>query len=182
MRLFHVSEEPGITEFVPRAPLRKDLEQSKRFVWAIDEQCLPNFLAPRECPRVTFRADEHTSEEDIARFFSSSRRHCVAMEHAWFERVRNTTLYLYEFDPANFYLQDEAAGYYVSEQTELPIGVTRIDDIFSELFKRGIEVRLVDHLWELSDAVIASTLCFSNCDMANARPRRRVHNKEEAIA
>jgi len=172
MKLFHVSEEPDIAQFVPRTPLRNDLDQTKKFVWAINEQCLPNFLAPRECPRVTFRADENTSEEDVARFFSTSRRHCMAIEHAWFERMRNTTLYLYELDPANFCLQDQAAGYYVSEQTEAPIAKTQIDDIFGALFERGVEVRLVDHLWELSDVVIASTLCFSNCDMANARSRR----------
>jgi len=171
MRLFHVSEEPDIDRFVPRIPFRNDLDKSKGLVWAINEQCLPNFLTPRECPRVTYHAGEGTSEEDAARFFSSACRHCVAIEHAWFEKMRETTLYIYEFDPANFTLQDTCAGYYVSERTEAPIGKMRIDDLFGALFALGIEVRLVNNLWRLADAVAKSTLEFSICRMTNAQPR-----------
>ena len=171
MRLFHVSEEPDIARFVPRIPLRKDLDKSKGLVWAIDERRLPNFFTPRECPRVTYHAGEQTTGEDIARFFSSSCRHCVAIEHAWVERMRSTALYIYQFDPANFYLQDACAGYYVSERIEAPIGKARIDDLFGALFKLGIEVRLVNNLWQLADAVVKSTLAFSICDMTNAQPR-----------
>ncbi|MCL1951623.1 MAG: hypothetical protein FWF60_02225 [Oscillospiraceae bacterium] len=171
MRLFHVSESSSIARFVPRIPLRADLDKSKGLVWALGEDCLPNFLTPRECPRVTYRVGKGTTEEDITRFFSSSCRRCVAIEHAWFERMRETTLYIYEFDPANFYLQDACAGYYVSERIEVPVGKTRIDDLFGEMFKRGIEVRLLNNLWLLRDAVVNSTLRFSICDMANAQPR-----------
>jgi len=171
MRLFHVSEEPGICRFVPRIPVRSDLDQSKGLVWAINDQCLPNFLTPRECPRVTYHTGEKTAMEDIARFFASSQRHCVAIEHAWYDRMKDTTLYLYEFDPQNFYLQDACAGYYVSEQTETPIGITQVDDLFGALFKRDVELRLVNNLWALADAVKRSTLNYSICDMANAQPR-----------
>ena len=170
MRLFHVSEEPDIVRFVPRTPSRGELDQSKGLVWAIDECCLPNFLTPRECPRVTYRAFGKTTEDDITRFFSSSCRHCVAIEHAWYQRMQKTALYIYEFDSSNFYLQDEAAGYYVSEHTETPIGKIRIGDIFAELFKRNIEIRLVHNLWILADAVIKSTLDYSLCKMPNAQP------------
>ena len=171
MRLFHVSEEPDITRFVPRIPIRNDLNQSKGLVWAINERCLPNFLTPRECPRVTYHASEKTSKSDILRFFSSSCHHCVAIEHTWHERMQKTCLYLYELDPSNFYMQDEVAGYYVSENTETPIERLRIDDLLGELFERSIEIRLVNNLWILADAVIESTLNYSICDMQNARPR-----------
>ena len=171
MRLFHVSEESDIARFVPRIPLRDDLDKSKGLVWAINERCLPNFFTPRECPRVTFHVGEGTTEEDIERFFSSSCRWCVAIEHAWVERMRGTTLHLYEFNPANFVLQDACAGNYVSEKIETPIGKTRIDDLFGALFARGIEVRLINNLWILRDAVVNSTLEFSICDMWNAQPR-----------
>jgi len=171
VRLFHVSEESDITQFVPRIPDRDDLDKSKGLVWAINEYCLPNYLAPRECPRVTYHALDETTEEDVSRFFSSSCRHCVIIEHFWHERMQNTVLYLYEFDPSNFYLQDKSAGYYVSERTELPIGKMKIDNIYGELFNRGIEVRLVNNLWILRDAVINSTLNYSICDMWAAQPR-----------
>jgi len=171
MRLFHVSEEPDIARFVPRIPVRDDLDKSKGLVWAIDEGHLPNFFTPRVCPRVTYHVGEKTSEEDVERFFSSSYHHCVAIEHAWVERMRGTSLYIYEFDPANFVLQDACARYYVSEKTETPIGKRRIDDLFGELFELGIEVRLINNLWILRDAVVASSLNYSICDMWNAQPR-----------
>ena len=171
MTLYHVSEDPNITQFVPRVPARADLDKSRGLVWAIDDGHLPNFLTPRDCPRVTYHAGEGTTQEDIERFFSSTHRHCVAIEHAWFERMRDTALYIYEFDPANFILQDECAGYYVSEQIEVPIVKTQIDDLFGELFKRGVELRLVNNLWPLRDAVMQSSLQFSICDFANAQPR-----------
>lgn len=50
MRLFHVSEESDISEFSPRIPSRTDLDQSVGLVWAINEECLPNYLTPRGCP------------------------------------------------------------------------------------------------------------------------------------
>lgn len=171
MRLFHASEESDIVRFIPRTPTRNDLDKSKGLVWAISEYYLPNFLTPRDCPRVTYYASEKTSEDDISRFFSSSSRHCVAIEYAWFERMQNTSLYIYEFDSSNFYIQDKDAGYYVSEHAEVPIGKIQIDDLFGELFKRNIEIRLINNLWILADAVKKSTLHFSICDMANALQR-----------
>ena len=171
MRLFHVSEEPDIARFVPRIPTRADLDKSKGLVWAIDERHLPNFFTPRVCPRVTYHVGENTTEEDIERFFSSSCRWCVAMEHAWVEKMRGTSLYIYEFNPANFVLQDACAGNYVSEKTEIPIGKKRIDDLFGALFDSGVEVRLINNLWVLRDAVVQSSLNFSICDMWNAQPR-----------
>lgn len=171
MRLFHVSEEANISRFVPRKPSRRDLDHSTKLVWAIHDAYLPNFLTPRECPRVAYHATQQTTRADIARFFSTGQRHCVAVEHSWFERMQNTTLYLYEFNPANFRLQDAAAGYYVSEHTEEPIGRIQIDNLFDALFQRNIEVRLLDNLWPLADAVKKSSLQFSICVMVNARPR-----------
>ncbi len=171
MKLFHVSEEPNITEFIPRIPTRDDLDKSKGLVWAINENCLPNFFTPRKCPRVTFHSSNKTTKDDIARFFSSSFHHCLAIEHGWYENMKNTTLYLYEFDSKNFYLQDDVAGYYVSEHTEIPISKIQINDLFGELFKNDIEVRLINNLWFLADEVKKSTLNYSICDMANAKPR-----------
>ena len=42
-------------------------------------------------------------------------------------------------------------------------------NLYGALFKRGTEVRLVDNLWPLRDAVFASSLMArSFCKMANA--------------
>ena len=171
MRLFHVSEEPDIAQFTPRIPTREDLDKSKGLVWAINDQCLPNFLTPRDCPRVTYHATKKTLPEDIEKFFSSASRHCVAIEHGWYERMARTHLYLYEFDPSNFYLQDRVAGFYVSKQMEAPISVTQIDDLFGALFAKNVEVRLLGDLWTLGDAVQKSSLNWSLCRMGDAAPR-----------
>jgi len=171
MRLFHVSEESNITQFIPRIPLRNDLDKSKGLVWAINEHCLPNFFTPRECPRITYHASNQTTEDDLLRFFSSSFHHCIIIEHAWYEQMKKTTLYLYEFDPTNFYLQDEIAGYYVSEHIEIPIEKIQVNDLFYELFKKNIEVRIINNLWVFADNVKKSSLNYSICDMAKTQPR-----------
>lgn len=172
MRLFHVSEESNIKVFEPRIPYRADIDNSKGLVWAINEKCLPNFLTPRDCPRVTYHYNDMSTNEDINKYFSSkSSTHVVAIEHKWFEAMKNTTVYLYEFDPSNFYLQDEIAGYYVSESSQIPINKIVITDLFSELFKRKVELRVVDNLWDLRDEIINTSLNWSMCRMGNATER-----------
>ena len=172
MRLFHVSEEPDIIEFVPRLRSKySTCDMEKGLVWALNERCLPNFLTPRDCPRVTFHARKNTTNDDMLKFFSSPARHCVAIENAWYERMTKTNLYIYEFDTKNFYVHgDDAAGYFVSEQTETPISVIKCDDLFGELFKRNVEVRILNNLWQLGEAVKESTLNWSLCRMINAQP------------
>jgi len=170
MRLFHVSEEADIDTFIPRIPYRKDMDKSKGIIWSLTEPALPNWLTPRDCPRVGYRTNEQTTQEDIELFFSSSSRHCVAIEHGWHTRMIKTTLYVYEFNPKNFYF-DEQADFYVSDQTEIPISVTRYDNLYEELFKRNVEVRILNNLWKLGEAVQKSSLTWSLCRMVNAAPK-----------
>lgn len=70
-----------------------------------------------------------------------------------------------------FELQDEVAGYYVAKSTQRPKAMFIVDDLFSELIKRNVEVRIVDNLWYIADEVKASTLNWSLCRMAYALPR-----------
>jgi len=171
MRLFHVSEDPNVTVFYPRLPRRTELDPNIGLVWSLTEPALPNWLFPRDCPRVGYRACENMTSVDMAKFFTSSARHVVAIEHDWHERQVNATLYVYEFAPANFYY-DETAGFYVSRQPERPIDMVTYTDLYGELFKRNVEVRILDNLWTLSDAVLASSMTlWSFCKMGNAKPR-----------
>jgi len=172
MRLFHVSEEPHIEEFIPRLPKRSDLDQSIGLVWAIDEARLPNFLTPRDCPRVAYYCNAQTTAADRLRFFSSSTAsHAIAIENKWFKAMSNTTLYLYEFDPSDFVLQDEIAGYYVAVTPQTPINKIVITDIFAELIGRNVEIRITDSLWDIADAIKESSLSWSLCRIRNATPR-----------
>ena len=82
--------------------------------------------------------------------------------------MRKTTLWLYEFDPSGFYLQDEPAGYYVSESTQLPTAKLRVDDLFDELFRRGCELRFVDNLNPIAKKIKYTSLDWSLIRMRNA--------------
>ena len=172
MRLFHVSEEANIEVFYPRSPERNDLDKTVGLVWAIDEKMLPNFLTPRDCPRVTYHIGNNTDEVDKRRFFTSSTiKHAVIIESDWFDKMKETTLYIYEFDISGFELQDEIAGYYVSKKTQVPIAKYKISDLFSELITRNVEIRVVDNLWDIADKVKSTTLNWSLCRMKNAKPK-----------
>lgn len=172
MRLFHVSEESNIMEFEPRIPARKDLDKNIGLVWAIDEAHLPNFLTPRDCPRVTYHIGENTTANDRINFFSSvTMNYGIVVENKWFNAIKSTKLYLYEFNPVDFALQDEVAGYYVAKAKQIPIAKYELTDLFSELIKRNVEIRLVDNLWDFVDKVKESTLNWSLCRMAFAQPR-----------
>ena len=171
MRLFHVSEEANIEVFYPRTPERNDLDKNIGLVWAIDEERLPNFLTPRDCPRVAYHIGKNTSEVDKKRFFtSSSIKHTVIIESDWFNRMKDTTLYLYEFDTSDFELQDEIAGYYISKTPQHPIAKHQVSDLFSALMTRNVEIRIVDNLWDIADIIKSSTLNWSLCRMKNAKP------------
>ena len=169
MRLFHVSEESNIEVFKPRLPKREDLDNSVGLVWAINEKCLPNFLTPRNCPRVTYHIGEDTTPQDIASYMSSdTTSHVVILEHKWFEMMKKTTLYLYEFDVKDFYLQDDQAGYYVAETEQIPTRKYVLDDLFFELFSRNVELRFVDNLWSMAEKIKQTSFKWSMCRMGFA--------------
>jgi len=173
MRLFHVSEEADIQVFHPRLPTRKDLDPDVGLVWAIDEERLPNFLTPRNCPRVGYYSCKTTTAEDQLRFFSSSTvSHAIVIEGNWLKALQSTTLYLYEFDPKAFLLQDDVAGYYVSVSTQHPLQKHVVTDLLKEIVQRNVEIRITDNLWDVADAVQKSTLKWSLCRMAYASPKR----------
>jgi hypothetical protein len=163
--LFHISEESGIARFEPRP----SQYVSGHVVWAIESARLCNYLLPRECPRVTFYAGPNTTPADIERFLKSSRA-VVAVESDWLERVQSCQLYCYEMPSETFECFDECAGYYLSREAVEPERVEVYDDIIAELKRRGVELRFVESLWPLRDAVVASSLQFSLIRMHNALP------------
>lgn len=167
-----MSEEGHIDIFNPRIPERKDLDKSVGLVWAIDEKHLPNFLTPRDCPRVTYHIGEGTSEHDKEVFFTSlDIEHVVIIESSWFQTMKNTHLYLYEFDAKGFELQDDIAGYYISREAQKPIAKYTVNDLFEALLKRNVELRIIKNLWDISDKIKSTTLNWSICRMGYAQPR-----------
>ena len=171
MRLFHVSEEPGIERFVPRPSRSTHNTVNGDVVWAVAEAGLYNYLVPRNCPRVSFYASDSTQEADVVTFLDGDRtKRVLAVEADWLERCLETTLFRYEFDPAHFFLFIEPAQYYLSRQIEVPRDVQAIRRPLQALRALGVEVRLMPSLWELRERVLHSSLGFSFIRMNHAAP------------
>jgi hypothetical protein len=169
-RLFHISEQPGISIFTPRVSPSHFNNISGDVVFAISNQLLHNYLLPRDCPRVTFYADANTIDADKQKFMGNTTAgHVVAVESGWYQQIKETTLYCYEFLPDDFIQIDECAGYYVSYKQVVPVAVTVIDDIMAALLSRDIELRFMPSLISIAGAVRDSSLQFSLIRMRNAK-------------
>lgn len=170
-RLYHVSDQSDIDLFIPRpAPARSS--QNGAMVWAIGARLLHNYLLPRNCPRVTFYANEQTTPADRERFMGlATTSHVVAVEHRWARQIYESTLYLYELTNQAFTQIDQTAAYYIARKPIKPVSVTVLDDLPAALATRDVELRFVPTLWPLQDAVVNSTIAFSCIRMSQASPR-----------
>lgn len=134
-------------------------------------RCLNHAFRNRDCPRIAYHVGKNTSVADRKKFFMSpTSSYAVVIESKWFDTMRKTTLYLYEFDTIAFQLMDDVAGYYVAKTAQIPIAKYKLNDLFGELIKRNVEIRVTDNLWDFADEVKESTLNWSLCRMRNAQP------------
>lgn len=166
MRLFHLSDDPAIARFEPRSSAYTAMP----VVWAIEDGRLHNYLLPRDCPRVCFYAGEDTTTHDRARWLGGAHA-VIAIEAAWEERMCGAQLQCYAMPAGTFRLHDAGAGYWVSEIGVTPDSVQLLDDLPAALVARGVELLVLPSLWDLHDAVMASSLVFSMIRMRNAAPR-----------
>lgn len=169
-RLFHVSDQPGIGVFEPRWPPSANASITTPVVWAVDQVHLPNYLLPRDCPRVAFRRRPGSTAQDVSTFFADddAAAHVVAIESAWFERARTAALWVYEFELEPFACIDATAGYFVAPGRVVPAGCRRVDRPLTELTASGAVLRVMPSLLELADAIASSSLAFSCIRMRNA--------------
>lgn len=165
-RLFHVSDEGPFTVLAPRPSPAGTPYEGRPLVWAIDERHLPNYLLPRDCPRVCW-APTSASPPLLA----STADRVIVIEAAWAQRARHLSLLVHELDAHGFELLDSAAGYWVSEADAPVVDVRPVEDCVAELMKLDVEVRIADYLWPYVDAVLDSDLEFSVIRARNARPR-----------
>jgi hypothetical protein len=169
LELFHISEDPNLTHFEPRAANKGSGREGEHLVWAIEDRLLHNYLLPRDCPRVTFYASDSSTPEDIKKLMGQTNASfVVAIETAWFQRAVTTTLYKYTFDANTFELSDKTAGYYVSQIAVKPKSVMMIERPLGEMLKRNVELRVMPSLKKLQEAVVDSSLQFSCIRMRNA--------------
>lgn len=167
IRLYHISEDPKIKIFEPRAPIASQYRMLPEVVFAITGELLHNYLLPRDCPRVTCYAGPQTSIADRQHFFgNSTAAYIVAVEAAWIKRIQQAIIYCYEFPSENFYLLDKCAGYYISEKAVAPLQVKPIYNVMDEMLKRNVELRFMPSITNLASAVKESTL---NCSLIRMR-------------
>ncbi len=167
--VWHVSETPGIGHFAPRPPPSLDANVAEAVVWAVNDLRLPNYLLPRECPRVAFHVAAHTTARDIEQFFTpGGSQYVIAVERAWLARIAQCVLHCYAMPATQFVCVDANAGYFVSREAVRPTRVERIDDVAVALKFRGVELRVEDRLHSLAHAVSSSSLGFSCIRMRNA--------------
>jgi hypothetical protein len=171
IKLYHISDKPGIKRFDPRPAPHKSAKQKGLMVWAVDYEHLHNYLLPRDCPRVTFFASPSSDPKDVDKLMAgSSAKHVVAIETRWLPEIQKQSLYQYEFNSEGFTLVDEVAGYWISRKPVIPIAETKIDNILAALLKHDVELRIMPSLWKLREAVINSTLGYSIIRMHKAQP------------
>jgi hypothetical protein len=164
--LWHVSDDPRIVRFDPRAIDSHDSPEA--LVWAIDDQHVPAYWFPRECPRGTFWAIESTSDDDVRRFLTGDRSLRVhALQADWLEEFRSARLWAYRLPPETFERYERAAGYWVSRAAVEPTGMEDLGDLLERHAAAGIELRVVPKLTPLWEEVIRSTLEFSGIRLRN---------------
>ena len=171
-RLFHVSDAAGLVDFHPRPSPTPSPGLDEPIVWAVDEAHLPNYLLPRECPRVCFGPSPDMTPDDARLFFPvRGPRRMIAVEEAWRDRIAARRLFLYELPPHAFRLHDINAGYWVAPIRVSKLREFEIDDLPGELERRGAELIHLPSLWPLFDAVTRSSVSYSAIRMRNAQPK-----------
>jgi hypothetical protein len=173
MRLFHFSEDPGITLFAPR-PVRTPVERpggqawlNGPLVWAIDEAHDILYLFPRECPRILIWPTTRTTPEDRARWFGDGRARAIAfIEQRWAPRLRAAVVHRYELPAASFEDLGDV-GMWVSRSAVRPLRVEALRSLPHALEARNVELRPMPTLTPLRD-IWSTTLHASGIRLRNA--------------
>jgi Family of unknown function (DUF6886) len=169
-RLYHFSEDPSITTFVPHVPATNRAHAPA--VWAIDAAHAPLYWFPRDCPRVTAWPRSPAERPAFAAAFVTTARRVHAVEAAWLERMRTVALHRYAFADVDFVPWPDADGQWIADHAVAPLEVAPMGDLLAAHAAAGIELRLVPSLWPLRDLAVSERWGFSLVRMANATPRQ----------
>jgi hypothetical protein len=163
--LWHYSEDPTITEFVPH--VAATARQPEAYVWAVDGEQAPAYWFPRQCPRAMAWARPDTTDADRATVLGTAWR-VHAIEYGWLSTMASATVYRYPLDDRAFHRFGDAA--WVATEPVRPLGPAEpVGDLLARHDAAGIELRLVADLRPWWAAVITSTVQFSGIRLRNAR-------------
>jgi hypothetical protein len=171
--VLHFSEDPGITRFVPH--VAATARQTEAYVWAVDSQLAPGYWFPRDCPQAMAWTVPQTSAADRTLVLGPGGGERVhAVEYGWLERMLTVRLFGYRLPAASFRPFGEPDPHAMVATTPVvPLGPPeRVGDLWELHREAGIQLRVLDNLWEFWDGVTASTLGWGGIRLGNARPRR----------
>lgn len=146
--LYHFSENPDIDIFHPRAPLAHP--KTEPFVFTIDEWHSPFYYFPRECPRIGIWPLKLTTIDDLELFgsLSNNKHMLLVIDESWVEQWEKATIYCYEFDSENGFIDCHDHGCWVSKESQTPLSVTKLTDLPKLCLERNIEIKIVPNLVE----------------------------------
>jgi hypothetical protein len=93
----------------------------------------------------------------------------IAIESDWLEAIQNTALYRYTMPEGSFIEHGDDSGHWHSRETIVPLAVEPVGDLLTALVEADVELRITPRLYELWQAIIASTLSFSGTRLRNAK-------------
>lgn len=169
--VLHFSEDPTITVFRPH--VAATARQAEAYVWAVDDARAPDYWFPRQCPRAMAWTVPGTSAPDRDRVLGPGGGERVhAIEYGWLKRFLSVELFAYRFSAASFRPFGEPVPHaLVATEPVEPLGpAERVGDLLQLHRDAGIQLRVLDNLWDFWDAVTTSTLGFSGIRLRNARP------------
>jgi len=174
MRLFHFSEDPAISKFIPRpVQVASDRPAGREWlnsplVWAIEESHQRMYLFPRDCPRILLWATPKTTEADAAQWLEGKPKQALAIiERAWLERMQLAKTTRYEL-PTAMFKDTHDAGMWVSRVAVFPLDKVTLTNLPAKLAEGGTELRVVDSLLPWKD-VWSSTVHASGIRLRNAQ-------------
>lgn len=182
--VLHFSEDPTITEFVPRVAATARIPGA--YVWAVDASRAPDYWFPRDCPRVMAWSRPDTSAADVATILGpggGARVHAV--EYGWLERIRTVGLFSYRLPAAPFTPVDapeplttarpgdpplpHASHAQVATVAVRPLGPPEpVGDLLALHAEEGIQLRVLPELSAFFAAVVTTSLGWSGIRLRNA--------------
>ncbi|SDE21522.1 DUF6886 family protein [Auraticoccus monumenti] len=171
--VWHFSEDPGITEFVPH--VAATARQPEAFVWAVDGDRCPDYWFPRQCPRAMAWRTPGSGPEVGDRLLGGGVQRVHGIEYPWLRALTTTTVHAYPFAAEQFRPFGDPPHAYVSEQLVRPLRPPLpVTDLVEQHERAGIQLRVVTDLFSWWAEVVPSGLGFSGIRLRNSPNVREV--------
>lgn len=170
-QVWHFSENPAITSFAPH--VARTAQQDQAFVWAVDADRAPDYWFARQMPRALAWRTAHTDSEVADRLLGVGVTRVHVIEYPSLPELAATTLYAYPFDAADFAPFGDPPHAMVASHAVTPLGPpVVITDLLAQHEAAGIELRVVNDLFDWWHQVIGTSLGFSGIRLKNSPNHR----------